>query len=282
VKSASTTKKLVGLARKEREISELKVENDSGEIAWTKLATVARVMTPENASEWIERAKTETRDELERRVKESVGEKPTTRATFEFTEEEFSDVWLAIAEIWHEMPHLEPGAALAEFVRRQFTAKATEAEGSPGSPAASARPRIVVTQCDSCKKATRETREGSREIPAASVERLACDAEIVKPNPKTKRASSRRAVPPSVARYIDARDKNRCRVPECRNTAYIERHHNHTRGWRAGHSPTDLFLLCSGHHAAHHDGHLRISGNAELALTFTLADGSPLPLQDSA
>ncbi len=50
----------------------------------------------------------------------------------------------------------------------------------------------------------------------------------------------------------------------------------HERGWRSGHDLDSLFHLCSAHHAAPHEGRLRIEGTWSAGVRFLLADGTLL------
>jgi hypothetical protein len=70
-------------------------------------------------------------------------------------------------------------------------------------------------------------------------------------------------VTPAVRKLVLARDRHRCRVPGCRSAQHIDVHHIIHR-WQGGsHEPSNLVALCSGHHAAHHEGCLAIRGTAD-------------------
>jgi hypothetical protein len=59
------------------------------------------------------------------------------------------------------------------------------------------------------------------------------------------------------------RDHGRCRIPGCRSARGLEIHHIIHRADGGTHDPSNLVLLCSACHTAHHDGRLRISGTAD-------------------
>ena len=71
------------------------------------------------------------------------------------------------------------------------------------------------------------------------------------------------------AAFVLRRDGDRCTVPGCRASRYIEVHHIEHRANGGDHRPENLTSLCGGHHDAHHRGALRISGRAP-NLTFEM------------
>jgi len=79
-------------------------------------------------------------------------------------------------------------------------------------------------------------------------------------------------VPPRIRNYVEARDRGRCQAPGCRNRGYLQLHHE--GGWRRGHDPDRLLLLCDEHHRQRHRGELQIEGNAGEGFRFSLANGA--------
>ena len=80
--------------------------------------------------------------------------------------------------------------------------------------------------------------------------------------------------PPALRRAILARDHHRCRVPGCRNAAFVDLHHLHLRSESGPNDPQNLLTVCGAHHRAAHRGQLLIDGTATAA-RFRHADGSP-------
>ena len=68
---------------------------------------------------------------------------------------------------------------------------------------------------------------------------------------------------PATRKLVFARDKHRCRVPGCRSARNLEVHHIVHREDGGSHEPSNLALLCAGHHAAHHEGTLIVHGTAD-------------------
>jgi len=80
--------------------------------------------------------------------------------------------------------------------------------------------------------------------------------------------------PPALRRAVLARDHRRCRVPGCRNSAFVDLHHLHLRSEGGPDDPENLITLCGAHHRAAHRGQLLIDGTAT-TLGFRHSDGNP-------
>jgi 5-methylcytosine-specific restriction endonuclease McrA len=132
-----------------------------------------------------------------------------------------------------------------------------------------AKYQIAVLVCEECGRGWQEA--GGKRIPisAADVARAECDAQRVGSldgDPE----SAVQDIPPKTRRFVWRRDGDRCTVPGCRASAFIEVHHIVHREDGGGHEPENLTLLCGGHHDAHHAGKLVIRGRTP-HLTFELA-----------
>jgi hypothetical protein len=158
---------------------------------------------------------------------------------------------------------------------------------SDGGPVASKQPRagtrrlgseaqrgrakyqIAILVCAGCGRGWQEA--GGKRIPisATDVARAQCDAQWVGSLDGQPEAAAQ-DIPPKTRRFVWRRDGDRCTVPGCRASAFIEVHHIVHREDGGGHEPENLTLLCGGHHAAHHAGRLIIRGRAP-HLMFELA-----------
>jgi hypothetical protein len=85
---------------------------------------------------------------------------------------------------------------------------------------------------------------------------------------------AKQTTPPALRRAILARDHHRCRVPGCRNAAFVDLHHLHLRSEGGPNHAENLLTLCGAHHRAAHRGQLLIDGTAT-TVRFRHADGSP-------
>lgn len=110
-------------------------------------------------------------------------------------------------------------------------------------------------------------------ITAATAQRLACDASVVRVLLDARSAvidvgRARRTPPPSTARALRVRDGG-CVWPGCdRPVAWTTAHH--VKHWTADHGRTDLgnlVLLCYRHHWRVHEGGWQLIGTGEGVLT---------------
>jgi hypothetical protein len=123
--------------------------------------------------------------------------------------------------------------------------------------------------------------EGGPEVPAATAERLACDArvQLLLDDRKTNRmyfGRNRRLATPAQIAALTVRDGAVCQFPGCTHTRHLHAHH--VRPWWAG-GRTDidnLILVCSYHHGVIHDHGYRIRRLAD-RWEFRRPDGTPIP-----
>jgi hypothetical protein len=142
-----------------------------------------------------------------------------------------------------------------------------------GGVVGSSTHRVVLYHCEDCKTTVRRGGERDVRVSQEALERVLCNAEVLDTREGPGRLS--RTAPPSIARYVAARAGGGCQVPGCFNRAYLETHHE--GGWRTtGHDPERMLILCSGHHAARHEGQLLIEGTSSEGFRFYLADGTLL------
>jgi hypothetical protein len=261
--SDSKTRDLLALAFHLRELPRMRAAAETGELPWTKLRTIAAVATKSDEDEWLDVARHASSERLEEIAAEARGEEVFVRRTLKLSPGENADVEEAVRALRLEGYTGSLGSLIAEACRRAVVGATTGGE----------RYRIVITKCGDCGRATREVAAGSVPVAQPVVEQRSCDAEVLDLRTGTD-APVKRTMPARVARFVDARDKGRCRVPGCRNRAFVERHHE--GGFRfVGHDPKKIILLCCAHHAARHTGHLRVEFRGD-EVRFRLRDGSVL------
>jgi hypothetical protein len=117
-------------------------------------------------------------------------------------------------------------------------------------------------------------------VPDAIRDLLGCDGTVT---PITRIGGypvnvghTQRIVPDRTRRIVEHRDQ-KCRVPWCPNSRWLQIHH--LIHWTGDHGPTEtwnLVAVCPACHRHHHLGELGISGNADLpdGLTFTDRHGN--------
>jgi hypothetical protein len=98
--------------------------------------------------------------------------------------------------------------------------------------------------------------------------RLACDVELVGDADTNELTRVSSKIPSALRRKVFMRDKFCCMVPGCRAREFLDVHHIMHREHGGAHAMTNLCLLCFQHHKAHHDGKLAIEGLAPHGLTF--------------
>jgi hypothetical protein len=132
-----------------------------------------------------------------------------------------------------------------------------------------AKYQIAILVCEGCGRGWQEG--GGKRIPisAADLARAECDAQRIG-SLDGDPANATQDIPPKTRRFVWRRDGDRCTVPGCRSSSFLEVHHIVHRENGGGHEPDNLTLLCGGHHDAHHKGRLVIRGRAP-ELTFVLA-----------
>lgn len=97
---------------------------------------------------------------------------------------------------------------------------------------------------------------------------------IPKPEPRivTKRRKQKQDAQNERAcrQIVKARDRGRCRIPNCREKAAHQHHivfRSQSKARRF--DPANLVSLCTDHHALVHAGRISISGNADRELEIT-------------
>jgi len=85
-----------------------------------------------------------------------------------------------------------------------------------------------------------------------------CDAQHIGSLDGNAPDRAHQDIPPSIARLVWRRDAGRCRVPGCRSARGLEIHHLVHRADGGSHEASNLCLLCSACHLAHHRGALTI------------------------
>jgi hypothetical protein len=155
----------------------------------------------------------------------------------------------------------------------------TDTEDGETGPAVDRGTTQVIVHLDVGTGAARL--EGGPEVPAATAERLACDARVQlllddRTSNRMYFGRNRRLASPAQIAALAVRDGAVCQFPGCTHTRHLHAHH--VRPWWAG-GRTDidnLILICSYHHKVIHDHGYRIrrlTGRWE----FRRPDGTPIP-----
>jgi hypothetical protein len=131
----------------------------------------------------------------------------------------------------------------------------------PSEESAAAESRLVV-HVDAAALTTdgrgRSELENGPVISPETARRLGCDAEVVaqveRDGLPVSVGRSRRTVPPSLRRLLEARDEDTCCFPGCERRRHLQAHHR-THWAHGGETSLDnLVLLCWHHHRLVHEG----------------------------
>jgi len=259
----------------------------NGDRPWASVRELTRVAVPESEDEWLQATAAMTSRDVQRLVAgRQPGQLPSDPADprlvrhvlrLEVSSEAFALFCEAVRSLQKTIdPQLGDEAALAEMARRVL-----------GGPADDGRSpyQVALVQCEDCGRTWQQAAGDTVEVPAELVERADCDGQHIGrvdqspagPSPAGRSSRAGRAtqtIPPATRRLVVRRDHGRCRVPGCRNSAWIEVHHLQLRSERGGHDPSNLACLCGAHHHRLHEGFLLVEGDAERELTFRHADGA--------
>ena len=253
----SKTSELIAISEESKRLPKTRAEFDAGVLEWTKAREVTKGATPENEHEWLARAPHLTVAELRAARR---GEAPQVRRVLSFTPEQAARFDQALAGIQGGLNLADPGLAVLALL-----------EGGSGALGERAAPRVVISECGSCRAASVESREGAVAVAPAVVAAARCAGEVH--DLRSDENAVTRAIPAKVRRRVLDRDRRRCLVPGCASFAFLEVHHE--RGWEAGHDPKWMLTLCEAHHRQRHEGWLLIEGQAP-DFRFRLRSGAAL------
>jgi hypothetical protein len=251
------------------------IERDfrQGVVCWTKTREGVKALdsikggpSPKQLKEWRERIRTASYRDVERASAKQRGVELKVRVSAAVTEAQEADIQQAIRVKREQMGnrHLTDGEALALICKDSVQTIAATGDGRSGV-------RRVINDCPKCGTCTVEGRDGPAEVSRAEAEMAECNGETLDIRHGPARVTKN--VPKSVATYVHARDRGRCRVDGCRNMGFLHKHHVGGRK-KVGHDPDRMLLLCEEHHAACHDGSMRMWALGKGAFRFRLADGS--------
>ena len=123
---------------------------------------------------------------------------------------------------------------------------------------------------------------GRSSLPIESVKRLCCDSHAVvitedESGEPLSIGRKTRIVPTAIQRALRARDKNCCTFPGCHNRRYL--HSHHVEHWSNGGETSldNLMLLCTKHHTLVHECGFRIERDFQDRWYFLRPDGIAVP-----
>ena len=237
----------------------------AGRRCFSVVRELTRVATAETEETWLEKTRGMAVRQVEQLVKgRRKGDAPDDRPDPTIVRERLVfEVGPATAALVRQARvdlERECGRALTDEEVLDTMARRTlaPAEDGPTRPST----QIAVVTCRSCKRGWQIGAGVAMELPAATLERVRCDATEVGDLDADALTRPRSTIPAALRRKVFIRDKGGCTVPGCRSRRHLDVHHVVHQAEGGKHRMQNLTLLCSIHHQQHHDGLISIAGTA--------------------
>ncbi|HSR96580.1 MAG TPA: HNH endonuclease [Kofleriaceae bacterium] len=239
-----------------------------GRLSHSAVRELTRVATPATEAKWLAEAMGKNLRQVEdmvahHRPGDGPDDPPDPEPRMHVVRFELSAETYALLRQTRVVLDNEHGTNLSEdaFVTALCSAVL---DGAPGAePTGRAKFQIAMTVCERCRKGWQEGAGAQIVVEDAAMERARCNAQYIGSIDGATPERAYQDIPPSVERFVWRRDGGRCRVEGCRSARGIEIHHIVHRADGGTHEPSNLSLLCSSCHAAHHRGTLTITGTAD-------------------
>jgi hypothetical protein len=272
--SESQSYSFMTVCRKSKEVPELKKEIESGGLTLSKARRIVPVLTKENHSEWIEKAKTLPKAELEKEVAKvspfSVKIKEQVRAISEdrvSLKLDFSEVTLKKLKraqmllMNKRRKNLNLEESLNElldgFLQKNDPLMVRMKSEQKKDASLVERNRKRPLESFSISSDAREKVPGPGQGNVSSVEQIKSTAGLPPAKP-TRMKVLQRNLPKPLRREIFQRDAARCTYKGvsgkiCGSQNFLQIHH--LRPWAQGgnHQPENLQTLCAAHHGLRHE-----------------------------
>ena len=240
----------------------------TGELAYSAVRELVRVVTPATEAAWVEAATGKNLRQIEalvadHRPGDQPDDPPDPDARTHVVRFELAADTFALLRQVRTVLNDEHGMNLSddEFLAALCNAVLGGAQASEST--GRAKFQIAVTVCQHCRQGWQQGAGRQTPIDAAAVDRAMCDAQHIGSMDEATPTRAHQHIAPSVARLVWRRDGGRCRVDGCRSSRGLELHHVVHRADGGSHDASNLVLLCSACHQAHHRGTLAISGTAD-------------------
>jgi hypothetical protein len=256
------------VARALGDLPQLTAALAEGELVFSAVRELTRVATPTTEGSWIAAATGKNLRQIEELVADhrpgdQPDDPPDPEAHTHVVRFELSAETFALLRQTRTILNDEHGKNLPDDA---FIAALCSSvlDGAPeGEPTGRAKFQIAITVCQHCRKSWQEGAGAQIAIGAAAVDRAMCDAQHIGSIDGSVPGRAHQDIPPSVARFVWRRDGGRCRVDGCRSSRGLELHHLIHRADGGSHDASNIILVCSACHQAHHAGILTISGTAD-------------------
>ncbi len=294
--SGRQTEERLRVARVLRDSPVLAGSFERGELVYSVVRELTRVVDSTCEQAWLEAARGATSAELAAMVRgrsrgDSPDDSPTEgvdepepqshRVTLELSASRYALFEEARLRLTEAMGGHVDDDTLAECLASAVMQTCDRAANDQSDGGKSAY-QIAVSRCVDCERISMKA--GSKEVvvAATTLEVAACDGQDIGVVHDGAAVPPRAAqsVPPRTRRAVEKRHRGRCAVPGCRNAAFTSVHHVEPRADGGTHHPDGLVLLCDAHHHAVHDCAITIRGRASTGFRFEHADGTTYGSRD--
>src|ERR1044071_9385470 len=252
----------------------------TGKLPFSAVRELTRVVTPATEAPWVAAACGKNLRQVEdlvsgHRPGDRPEDAPDPEARTHVVRFELSAPTFAQLRQAHQALDDDRGRRLSDDDLVAALCDAVLAGAVGSGPSGRARFQIAVTVCERCQRGWQDGAGAKIAIDAAAVERALCDAQHIGSLDGDGPERAHQDVPPSMVRFVWRRDGGRCRVPGCRSARGLEIHHLVHRADGGTNEASNLALLCSSCHLAHHSGALTIRGPADQLLVQQPCDRVP-------
>lgn len=262
-----------------RALGDLPVLNDAlaaGELSFSAVKELVRVVTPATERAWLEAARGKNIRQVEELCAgHRPGDRPEDPAEPEARLhtvffEEVDGASYALLRQAQQRLNKDHGRRLtdSEVVRALASAVLSLPEpgdttdGERGEHSGRATYQIAMNECRLCGRATQEGGGVVVPVTPAALEQAKCFAQNIGDIDADQPARATQNIPPATVRFLIRRARGKCETPGCRSSIGLEIHHIVPRSQGGTHDPSNLTARCGACHTAHHEGKLRISGTA--------------------
>ena len=282
-----TARERLRVAEELGELPAIEAALRDGALSYSAARELTRVATPDTQDVWLAAARGRNLRGIEhltgrRKRGDLPGDPPSTElkpriARFELSPESFALLREAKNVLENEVgAFLEDDDFIHALCRTVIDGREATSADEPSRPAH----QLAVTICEECRRGWQDAAGIVVEIGPSAIERAECDAQLIggvddsladtAPGSIAAHTSQRATttIPPATRRKVWRRDHRRCQVPGCRAARSLDIHHVVHRVDGGDHDPSNLVVMCSGHHKLLHDGLLVAKGKAP-DLTFT-------------
>ncbi len=247
----------------------------AGELPWTSVRELTRVVTTKTESAWLDAVAGKRSPDVQQMVRgKSKGDLPSDpvdpakirhRVVFDNVSEEVYQL--------HKQARIAAGASTDDELLRIYAMTALEPPATTEEPT---RPRYqrATTTCRACRQTHWVGAGMAVPMTPQDAERVSCDVDDIGDLELDATERLESEIPIGKRRKVFVRDRFQCAVPGCRSCQFLEVHHIVRRADGGDHRLSNLLLLCDGHHKLLHDGVLAIRGRAPDRLIFELPLGA--------